>query len=227
MRQAAQLAPAAAAASTRWRSPASSACCAKRRRPTWRGLFSAQELADSGDGPGRAASLAARFAAKEACLKLFPRETALGQIEAARLFGGTRQLWRAASCVCGPIAAALLGRYRIKDIALSLSHDRVSASAVAVARGRHHRRAAVRKVPLPVPADPARRDPRESAPRLRRAHRGERDRPPRAGALRAPVAAVRANSCASAGCRTNARWRWCASRTSRPSPARSRRTRAC
>jgi phosphopantetheine--protein transferase-like protein len=36
-------------------------------------LFSAQELEDSGDGPGRAASLAARFAAKEACVKLFPR----------------------------------------------------------------------------------------------------------------------------------------------------------
>ncbi len=34
---------------------------------------------------------------------------------------------------CAPAAAALLGRYRIKDIALSLSHDRVSASAVAVA----------------------------------------------------------------------------------------------
>ena len=44
-----------------------------------RKLFSAQELADSGDGPGRAASLAARFAAKEACVKLFPREVALGR----------------------------------------------------------------------------------------------------------------------------------------------------
>ena len=42
-------------------------------------LFSAEELRDAGEGPGRAASLAARFAAKEACLKLFPRETALGQ----------------------------------------------------------------------------------------------------------------------------------------------------
>src|SRR5438105_15834353 len=44
-------------------------------------IFSAQELADS--GPGRAASLAARFAAKEACVKLFPRELALGQIDPA------------------------------------------------------------------------------------------------------------------------------------------------
>ena len=45
-------------------------------------FFSAQEIADSGDGPGRAASLAARFAAKEACVKLFPRELARGLIEA-------------------------------------------------------------------------------------------------------------------------------------------------
>jgi KDO2-lipid IV(A) lauroyltransferase len=94
-------------------------------------LFSAQELADSGDGPGRAASLAARFAAKEACLKLFPRETALGQIEAAE-FSVARDNYGAPRLECGPIASALLGRYRIKAIAISLSHDRTSASAVAL-----------------------------------------------------------------------------------------------
>lgn len=44
-------------------------------------LFSLQELQDAGNGPGRIASLAARFAAKEACSKLFPREIALGVIE--------------------------------------------------------------------------------------------------------------------------------------------------
>src|SRR5215831_13888531 len=44
-------------------------------------LFTATELSDSGTGAGRAASLAARFAAKEACCKLFPRETALGTIQ--------------------------------------------------------------------------------------------------------------------------------------------------
>ena len=43
-------------------------------------FFAPQELADAGDGPGRAASLAARFAAKEACTKLFPREATLGAI---------------------------------------------------------------------------------------------------------------------------------------------------
>ncbi|MGH7424409.1 MAG: 4'-phosphopantetheinyl transferase superfamily protein, partial [Candidatus Methylomirabilales bacterium] len=42
-------------------------------------IFSAEELRDAGDGVGRLASLAARFAAKEACLKLFPRETAFGK----------------------------------------------------------------------------------------------------------------------------------------------------
>ena len=95
-------------------------------------LFSPQELTDSGDGPGRAASLAARFAAKEACLKLFPRETALGQIEAAE-FSVARDDYGAPSLVCGAAAAALLARYRIKRVEISLSHDRVSASAVAVA----------------------------------------------------------------------------------------------
>ena len=94
-------------------------------------LFSAQELADSGDGPGRAASLAARFAAKEACLKLFPRETALGQIEANE-FAVVRDNYGAPQLVCGPGAAALLARYRIRRIDISLSHDRASASAVAV-----------------------------------------------------------------------------------------------
>ena len=46
-------------------------------------IFSAQELEDAGAGPGRAASLAARYAAKEACVKLFPREAALGAIDPA------------------------------------------------------------------------------------------------------------------------------------------------
>ena len=95
-------------------------------------LFSMQELADSGEGPGRAASLAARFAAKEACLKLFPRETALGQIEAAE-FSVTRDNYGAPQIACGPAAFALLGRYRLRSIEISLSHDRTNASAVALA----------------------------------------------------------------------------------------------
>src|ERR1700675_1878063 len=70
-------------------------------------IFSAQELADSGAGPGRAASLAARFAAKEACVKLFPRELALGQIEPAE-FSVVRDAYGSPQIVCGAKAQALL-----------------------------------------------------------------------------------------------------------------------
>jgi KDO2-lipid IV(A) lauroyltransferase len=96
-------------------------------------LFSARELADAGDGPGRHASLAARFAAKEACLKLFPRETALETI-AASDFSVERDAYGAPRVVASPGAEVVMGRYRIASIALSMTHDERSASAVAVAR---------------------------------------------------------------------------------------------
>jgi len=94
-------------------------------------LFSSGEL-DECVGAGRAASLAARFAAKEACLKLFPREAALGTIGAVD-FAVARDAYGAPRVVCSAEAQAVLGRNRIKDISVSLSHDRVSASAVALA----------------------------------------------------------------------------------------------
>ena len=95
-------------------------------------IFSAQELADSGSGPGRAASLAARYAAKEACVKLFPRELALGQIEPAQ-FAVERDAYGAPQIICGAGAQAVLDRHRLSGIAISLTHDRTSASAVALA----------------------------------------------------------------------------------------------
>jgi KDO2-lipid IV(A) lauroyltransferase len=95
-------------------------------------LFSAEELRESGDSPGRAASLAARFAAKEACLKLFPRETALNLVTAMD-FSVARDAYGAPRIVCSPAAEAVLGRHRIGSIAVSLTHDRASASAVALA----------------------------------------------------------------------------------------------
>jgi KDO2-lipid IV(A) lauroyltransferase len=97
-----------------------------------RKLFSAQELADSSDGPGRTASLAARVAAKEACLKLFPRETALGQIEPADFSVG-RDNYGAPQAVLSSNAQAVLARHRLCGIALSLTHDRTRAAAVALA----------------------------------------------------------------------------------------------
>ncbi|MCC6378400.1 MAG: 4'-phosphopantetheinyl transferase superfamily protein [Burkholderiales bacterium] len=95
-------------------------------------LYSARELADAGEGPGRNASLAARFAAKEACLKLFPRETALETIAAAD-FSVERDAYGAPQVVPSAAAEAVMGRYRIGRIALSMSHDATSANAVAIA----------------------------------------------------------------------------------------------
>jgi KDO2-lipid IV(A) lauroyltransferase len=95
-------------------------------------VFTAQELADSGTGAGRIASLAARFAAKEACAKLFPRELALGQIEAED-FSVVRDAYGAPQVVCSARAQSLLDRQRIRAIAVSLTHDRRTASAVALA----------------------------------------------------------------------------------------------
>ncbi len=95
-------------------------------------FFTPQELSDSGEAPGRAASLAARFAAKEACVKLFPREVALGQVLPTD-FSVASDNYGAPRIVCNANAAALLHRHRIGRIALSLTHDRTSASAVALA----------------------------------------------------------------------------------------------
>lgn len=95
-------------------------------------FFTAQELADAGEGPGRAASLAARFAAKEACVKLFPREAALAAIE-PHDFSVARDNFGAPQVVLGPRAELLAGRHRLGPIALSMTHDRGSAQAVAIA----------------------------------------------------------------------------------------------
>jgi phosphopantetheine--protein transferase-like protein len=94
-------------------------------------IFSRAEL-DECAGAGRAASLAARFAAKEACLKLFPRETALGTM-VAEDFSVERDPYGAPRVVCSAAAQTVLGRNRIKGISVSLSHDRTSATAVALA----------------------------------------------------------------------------------------------
>jgi KDO2-lipid IV(A) lauroyltransferase len=96
-------------------------------------FFSAQELADAGGGPGRAASLAARFAAKEACTKLFPREAALGALGPVD-FAVARDGYGAPTVVLSDAAQLALGRNRFSAIQLSLTHDRASATAMALAR---------------------------------------------------------------------------------------------
>jgi KDO2-lipid IV(A) lauroyltransferase len=95
-------------------------------------FFAATELEDAGDGAGRAASLAARFAAKEACLKLFARETGLSQIVPAD-FTIARDSFGAPVVVPSANARAVMDRHRIRDISVSLTHAAASASAVALA----------------------------------------------------------------------------------------------
>ena len=93
-------------------------------------LFTQREIQDAREGPSRVASLAARFAAKEACCKLFPRETALGVIEPAD-FDIHRGAYGAPLVGLSPDAAAVLDRHRIAGIQVSLTHTEASASAIA------------------------------------------------------------------------------------------------
>ncbi|HET7031661.1 MAG TPA: hypothetical protein VFJ48_00955, partial [Casimicrobiaceae bacterium] len=67
-----------------------------------------------------------------ACTKLFPRETALGQV-ALEDFSIATDNYGAPEVVCAPRAQAVLDRHRIARIGLSLTHDRASASAMALA----------------------------------------------------------------------------------------------
>ncbi|HTX20987.1 MAG TPA: 4'-phosphopantetheinyl transferase superfamily protein [Candidatus Aquilonibacter sp.] len=97
-----------------------------------RKFFSEQELQDAGVGAGRAASLAARFAAKEACCKLFPRETGLGQIEPSD-FSVRRDGYGTPQIEVTPSAQFVLDRHRVGAIQISLTHTDTSASSVALA----------------------------------------------------------------------------------------------
>jgi phosphopantetheine--protein transferase-like protein len=92
-------------------------------------LFTAREIEDAGGGPGRTASLAARFAAKEACVKLFPRETALGMIQPVD-FSIARDAYGAPQVGVSPRAQAVLDRHRIAGLRVSLTHTEATASAI-------------------------------------------------------------------------------------------------
>jgi phosphopantetheinyl transferase (holo-ACP synthase) len=84
-------------------------------------IFSNEELGDVKAGPGRTASFAVRFAAKKACPKLFPRETALGLIGLAD-FALARDGYCAPRVVCSPRVLESIARHRLK------SHRRIACS---------------------------------------------------------------------------------------------------
>ncbi|MFO1512768.1 MAG: holo-ACP synthase, partial [Verrucomicrobiota bacterium] len=84
-------------------------------------IFSATELQDAGTGTGRTESLAARFAAKEACCKLFPKETALGTIQPTD-FSVRRDGYGAPQVEVSANAQAVLDRHRLAKLRVSLTH---------------------------------------------------------------------------------------------------------
>jgi KDO2-lipid IV(A) lauroyltransferase len=94
-------------------------------------VFSARELSDCGNGKQRFARLAARFAAKEACLKLFAKETALGAISFGD-FEVRRNGYGAPEVSCSERAQAVLRRHLIGAISVSLTHSRAHATAIAI-----------------------------------------------------------------------------------------------
>jgi KDO2-lipid IV(A) lauroyltransferase len=102
----------------------------RERTPTeLNDLFTTRELEEAGSGPGRLASLAARFAAKEACVKLFPRETALGMIHPAD-FSIHRDAYGEPLVDVSTGGRAVLDRHRVASLRVSLTHTDNSASAI-------------------------------------------------------------------------------------------------
>jgi holo-[acyl-carrier protein] synthase len=95
-------------------------------------IFTGHELAESGDGPGRAASLAARFAAKEAVMKALG--VGLGDfdfhdVEVVRADSG------APSLVLSGKAKDIAAKLGVVTWHLSLSHTSSTAMAVVIAVG--------------------------------------------------------------------------------------------
>jgi len=97
-----------------------------------RDFFSEEELNDAGrsTGPARAQKLAARFAAKEACCKLFPKEICLGTIEPYD-FSVSRDGYGQPGIIPSERARAVMNRHRVSRISLSMTHTDTSATAIA------------------------------------------------------------------------------------------------
>jgi phosphopantetheine--protein transferase-like protein len=77
-------------------------------------------------------SLAARFAAKEACMKLFPRETSLNLLSFSDIEIAINPYGAPYLCV-GSHLQSLMDIYKIAKIHISISHTPNYACAIAVA----------------------------------------------------------------------------------------------
>ncbi|MDF1852102.1 MAG: 4'-phosphopantetheinyl transferase superfamily protein [Verrucomicrobiales bacterium] len=95
-----------------------------------RDFFSETELADAGTGKAQAQKLAARFAAKEACCKLFPKEICLGTIEPVD-FAVVRDGYGKPTVEPSEKGRAVMDLHLVEDIDLSLTHTESTATAIA------------------------------------------------------------------------------------------------
>lgn len=97
-----------------------------------RQIFTDRELVECGQGPDRLKNAADRFTAKEACRKLFHRESALGVVTAIDF---EIRLNATGSGRVEPSVAArtVLDRHRIADIRVSVTRSGTTVSAQALA----------------------------------------------------------------------------------------------
>lgn len=93
-------------------------------------FFSQEELDDAGKGDGRLQKLAARFASKEACCKLFPKEICLGTIE-PHDFSVSKDGYGQPGIRPSERARMVMNRYRVASISISTTHTATNATAVA------------------------------------------------------------------------------------------------
>ena len=156
-----------------------------RETPTddLRKIFSREELSESGDNAGRAREPGGAVCGEGSVPQALPARDGAGP-DRSRDFAVARDGYGAPRVVCSSKALEVLDRYRLKNIALSLTHDKTSASAVAVSEP------AQIEVPLsgkliylPAADSPAGRAG-QSASRLRRHGRRRGDQASRPSALR-------------------------------------------
>ena len=95
-------------------------------------IFSQEELDYAGKSKNRYGRLAARFAAKEACLKLFPLETAIGKIDLSD-FSVKNDAFGAPHIILSRRASVLLDLHGFEQISISMSHTKDHAIAMAMA----------------------------------------------------------------------------------------------
>ena len=95
-------------------------------------IFSLEELNYAGKSMNRYGRLAARLAAKEACLKLFPLEAAIASIDLSD-FSVQNDAYGAPHIILSRRASVLLDLHGFEQISISMSHTKDHAIAMAMA----------------------------------------------------------------------------------------------